>query len=661
MATLEELRAELARLDALEEAPTDSPAAQIPTPEIAPPTLDELKAELARMDAEAAAMVPVAMQRERERVQTQVFSPIKSVDDRMRKEALERLDAAQPAVVPTEEGGLIDPTRNALGIPEAALTLGTGAIGFATSVVALPALLLVEGVSALGKDEFDINDIADQITGVQQLNTITPFSEQGKVAVESIAAPIMALDDKAYQLSGWLGQDNPIASSLIYGLLNAGTTIAGSKGGAALKLGKRGKDIQRLAEELGIDLRTNDLPGEVVKAAKNMSAAERGQHAPVLRQALQDSKALKETIAQRNAVNSGLDEAIQASTPAELEAAIRTRLVDSGVDVGSMPRVEATLSRIRNGMEGEQAIVSEAAAARMARITRRRNKEFDPRDEIAAQEAVIVNRVARMERQARSDAAATAMSAPRGTPPTAQQAAKLKKQFHPDQYVKKMLNEEATPEMINNWTFGAGKNGFSDQAGAVLRRIKELVGEDSPAWRGVQQDFLFRVARPLLGAEPDFKAFVKLYDDLIIDNPTIIKEMGLEMSDMKPLRQFAQAAIKDAERGKIVVFKDGILSVSRFVAGNALARNAVKVNTVSNVLKLLAGESPNKQKRLLAELSGAIYDAPLTSKGTAVAASATQATVLADLEAIMKEMTDEERSQFQWLKDAIRDVTTNVE
>jgi hypothetical protein len=574
----------------------------------------------------------------------------------MQAQALADLDQREAAV--TEEG--IDPSRNLLGLPETALTLGTGTIGFATSVLATP--FIAAANYALGNDIFKT---ADHITELQQRMTITPFSEQGKVAMESLMAPMVALDDVAYQSAGWLGQGEPWAEALLYGMMNTAMVVTGSEASTALKMGKRGREIQAIAKELGIDLKSADMPAQVIAAVERMAPRELGENAPALRTALQQSKELKESVkasaaaASADAVELVAKQTGRANSPTELAAGIRQHLVDSGVNLGTMPRVEATLSRIANGMEGPQAIVSEAAASRIARGARRRNKEFDPADEALAKENVIMNRVTRLEREWRKgdmiDGMADAARNHRGAA-----KAKIKKEFNPDDYLVKMLNDNATPEMINRWTFGSGKNGFSPEAGAVVKRIKDVLGEDSPAFRGLQQDFLYRVAEPLLRETPDFKVFLSNFDDFIRNQPTIVAEMGLKASDLNPLRDFARLALRDKNRGKIQLMQDGVLSLSRFVAGNALARNAVKVNTVANAMKLLVGQSKNTQLKQLAELSQGIYNQPLVSAGSVQAGRIVQGAVLTDMEAVAKEMKDEELS-FDWLREARRLYESQVE
>jgi len=194
------------------------------------------------------------------------------------------------------------------------------------------------------------------------------------------------------------------------------------------------------------------------------------------------------------------------------------------------------------------------------------------------------------------------------------------------------MNKNATPETLLKWLLGATKTGAKTEAATIVNRVKGLLGKDHPTIRGIQQDFLFEVASPLLQDIPNFRGFINNWTTMVRNNPSLVKSLGLKMTDMAALVKFARTAEKvHAPVPFTILGQDAVSAAARYGAGHGIAKAGVRVKVISNILKLLLGKTKVKQKAILYDLAGVKPGGTFMDKRSRAAGRAIQAVAAADI------------------------------
>jgi len=186
-------------------------------------------------------------------------------------------------------------------------------------------------------------------------------------------------------------------------------------------------------------------------------------------------------------------------------------------------------------------------------------------------------------------------------------------QFKEDKVIRNMAETNATPETVRKWLFSAAKVGFSAEAASIVQRVKAIRGVDSDSMAALRTDASLNLMRPLLKAdisEADLSAFVSNYDQLVMDNPSLFKEL-FTSEQYKELRDLSNAVRKSK---KLLVQSPADLVarvVGVFSAGHQLARRALMVTGVTRGVRAIMGfggeAAPVGQKaQILMEMLG--YD-----------------------------------------------------
>lgn len=192
----------------------------------------------------------------------------------------------------------------------------------------------------------------------------------------------------------------------------------------------------------------------------------------------------------------------------------------------------------------------------------------------------------------------------------------LKESFDRDRVISALAENGATPETIRNWAFGARQAGFGPEAGAVVRRIKEIVGPDSEAMRALQADAALNIVSPLLESTPNFQGFVRNYDRLVKGNQTALNQIFDQATrdDLYRLRRVAEGADR-TQATKILEF-----DIPRFlsirVLGSSLAKQAEKVRIGRALLsRLREAEGESRRRELVMNILGYDPGRPMFTEG----------------------------------------------
>jgi hypothetical protein len=211
-----------------------------------------------------------------------------------------------------------DAATGIVGLADLAKTfVGGAAAEVAAGVIGLGNMALDAGAAALSSDiDYDLakslDDTANLMNNItDSMNAVTgPWTQTGEMMLETVAAPLMQLDEAARDLAAMEeAKWGPGASTLAYTVMVGAPELLGLKGyksvaRTAAKAGpgnkmrakrqanEQAKMYKQAAEDMGLKPTQDDLIPSLVNAAKGLRQATRGEGLPGLRESLLQQKNL---------------------------------------------------------------------------------------------------------------------------------------------------------------------------------------------------------------------------------------------------------------------------------------------------------------------------------------------------------------------------------
>jgi hypothetical protein len=173
-----------------------------------------------------------------------------------------------------------------------------------------------------------------------------------------------------------------------------------------------------------------------------------------------------------------------------------------------------------------------------------------------------------------------------------------------------MIKQEATPEQMSNWIFGASSVGAKSQSGQVVKRLKDILGEDSQQFNALRQEVVYDVMKPLLVEKPNFRQFVNRYNQFVSRNPTLAKELFPDSyDDLRILKRQSEALLKSG--GEKINF-DLNTAASRALFGHGIAKAGLRVQLARQGISILRRMAEGSdQRRIMSDIVGYDIGAPL--------------------------------------------------
>jgi hypothetical protein len=198
-----------------------------------------------------------------------------------------------------------------------------------------------------------------------------------------------------------------------------------------------------------------------------------------------------------------------------------------------------------------------------------------------------------------------------------------KTRFQDEKVIRNMVNMQADPTEVRKWIFGANAAGFRPEATKVVRRIKQEVGEDSPQFTALRADAALDLLEPLLQNEPNFRQFIKRYDDAVRRNPEMPRELfGESLEGFQMLRDLARAN-QNRPVGSLSELPGMSRALSVAAFGHQLARKSLFVRAGASGIKLLTDATGKSAKRrVMADILGYDPYQPMFGAGSAIGAGA---------------------------------------
>jgi hypothetical protein len=338
-----------------------------------------------------------------------------------------------------------------------------------------------------------------------------------------------------------------IAAGLIGGLSPAVGGVAQSR--MARRFTPQARDAMGEAERLGVDLKA--APGEQVRqlseSARRLTPDTRGDAMLDIQQGVRGARD-----AARREVDQAYDAARATSARVPMNevqgfAANASRnLSESGFDVEAMP----ALSRRLGELEQLTAIPNARdAQLRALESWRKRVNAMTPKDgspemaaatELKRQYDDFVTDMFNRDMIGGDSAALSAWRDARGT------SAKFHSTFNANAVIRNLAKQEdMTPETMRAWLFNASGAGAKSQAGAVVKRLNDILGPDSPQMNALRAEVVADLSEPLLQRTPNIRGFLDRFDTYFRKNPTLVKTLFPEgAGDLNELQLFAKGIEK---------------------------------------------------------------------------------------------------------------------
>ena len=495
------------------------------------------------------------------------------------------------------------------GTGEAATTFLTGA--FAQPVAGLAGIGELVSSFVMGEDDA-LFQATERINQVARALTFQPRTKTGQDILEMVSVPFEKFGelttkggDVVFEETGSPG----LATMAKVGLESLAALPFIGRGRGPLQRRADVEQVRQAGQDIGVDV---DAPtvaqrGQVIESAEAQTggAVAVAQNLEQVQSAIVSAKADAKVVVddlfdQARGTNAG----IQVGQLKSFEEIVRKSL--EGFDIQDMPIVRRRLdeiSSIQAAPENFSINMNEIAKFRR-RLNRNRAAATDTAQNSAL--GVIKGQLDTfLDAQFNSDMVTGNPAAIERWKGANDAFRQYKETFSDNKVIKQLAEQEATPEMVRRWIFGASSVGAKAEAGAVVGRIKSIVGEDSPQFVALRQDALFDIMEPLLREEPNFPAFARNYDKFVKRNPTLNKELFPDsISDLDKLRGFS-AAIENNRASGFRINVDQ--SISRALFGHGIAKAGLKVSLMGQVIGLIKRAAGRSDKqRLMSELLG--YD-----------------------------------------------------
>lgn len=518
-----------------------------------------------------------------------------------------------------ERGG--NPRLEALkGAGEVLATLGSGAV--LTPLAGIAGL--VQGAATINKPG-RAGRMTDRIKAVQDL-TYAPKTEAGQAILGGAAIPFEMLARLA-QSAGRATQDaggGAVGGAAAETAVNMLPSLAGARGipRAAAERGAARRavaDIERRAAEQGIDINAtgtiqrDQLQDAAIRQTGGQQA--RGEPFPGIRERIVErGEADRQRVDSLYADARGTSAALPVQQAKELAGRVRATINERQFDVETMPILKRRLEeldKIEEMPEGSALKLNSLDAYRR-RLHRNRAPATDGSQNLA------LDTVRREMDSFLDDAFDRDMI--KGDPKALQKwkearaaSASYRERFKDDKIIRKFAEEDATPEQMRRWVFGASSVGALPQAAQVVRKIGDIVGRDSPEFAALRQDALFDIMEPLIRKEPSLSDFAKNYDRAVRNNASLVKELfpdsGRALRDLRAIAEAVERKAPDARMVDLNRVGAGALF------GHGIHRAAIKMNIAAQVFARMRASGSAKEKRqIMGEVLGMDPDAPILPK-----------------------------------------------
>jgi hypothetical protein len=127
--------------------------------------------------------------------------------------------------------------------------------------------------------------------------------------------------------------------------------------------------------------------------------------------------------------------------------------------------------------------------------------------------------------------------------------------------IEKILHKDPTPEMTINYIFGAGALGRKQTSANTVKRLKEILGEDSEGWAAMKEAAWNKITKSKTGPIKSYESVVDNFDEVMTQNKSLINELfsAEEQTMMRGIRDAIEAKVSSgAPRAEMSKLRDAL-------------------------------------------------------------------------------------------------------
>lgn len=430
------------------------------------------------------------------------------------------------------------------------------------------------------------------------------------------------LDDAFYSAGGGNPEIAAAFRTAVYGApdvflgrtpLKGTPALASAKaiGARSTFLKTRFQEMAAAAEKAGYKLSNDELPPSIVAVADAM-APERvaASNLDELAENLKSKKA--ET---KKAVNDLYEQARATKAIVEIRPiqdvvqSTLKKLVDDGFDVSQMKVLQTRVKDFENLVWTNKSGTAKQIGFNELNILERRltnELKGKKRGQFTAEDTAIL-RLREAVRGHMDDifnrGAITGDPAAVKLWKDAKDKASYLQRFSADRVIANLVKGDASPEQVYRWIVGASAMGAKKESVATIRRLKTILGEDHQSFVYLRNAVLRDVLKPAFADTPNFKNLITNIDKLVLDNPSLAKELNIPLDQLNQMKAAAHAAGKT--RGPVPEWTNRswlTRSIASILFGHQIARKGTIVRSAHKVTDFLLKTGVITRKEIINHL-----------------------------------------------------------
>jgi hypothetical protein len=182
--------------------------------------------------------------------------------------------------------------------------------------------------------------------------------------------------------------------------------------------------------------------------------------------------------------------------------------------------------------------------------------------------------------------------------------------YRSENAIKSLIDKQATPETVKKWIYGMSAMGANTQAGQVVMKLKNILGDSSPEIEALRQGVMFDIVEPILTAnigEASAAAFMQNVAQVRAKKPTLWANMfsPQDMGALESLSKVVSAAGKIEFPKALVKDVNQALAVVLFPKAHPIRAGQVTLSLIDRVIQRVRSvNSPSAKMQYLEQLSG---------------------------------------------------------
>lgn len=282
-----------------------------------------------------------------------------------------------------------------------------------------------------------------------------------------------------------------------------------------------------------------------------------------------------------------LDASIEADLIEDFTTFVRGDLIEQGFDVEDMPKLTrrlAELDKIGKNPRLTPATVNQIELLRKRMVKSEQSlKTSDP------SESAAIGSLRRNLDQEMSDLLDEGLiqgneDAVRAWKTARDLRADFGRRFDDSKVISRILDEDLTQEQAINLIFGGSQMGFRNDAGATIKRMKDILGPGSDEFRSLKEEAVLRLVKNQKGATFSGVKLDNAIKKAMVESPTVMREL-FSAEEIDTIRQIGRTARQVTEKNPGAVNTSNTFNAALAAKRRAFQKFPVVGEFISDIWK----------------------------------------------------------------------------